>query len=76
MLKDNYKAINTIGIINFYYVKRHVLLGRLFVDERDNELYFITTKECYSISIMLNEAVFNKLSHFFFLNASILDEYQ
>ena len=58
MLKDKYRGINTlrktvrIGIIDFYYAKRHVLLGRLFVDKEIMNYTFITTKECYSISII------------------------
>ena len=49
MLKDNYKSIKytektvRIGIINFYYVKRHVLLGRLLWTKEIMNYVFMTT---------------------------------
>ena len=76
MLKDNYKGINTLRkllelVLLIFTTRKDMYFWAdyLWMKEIMNYI-FITTKECYSISIMLNEAVFNKLSHFLAISHS------
>ena len=72
MLKDNYKGINTLRkllelVLLIFTTRKDMYFWADYLWTKEIMNYiFITTKECYSISIMLNEAVFNKLSHFFY----------
>ena len=43
------------GIINFYYVKTDVLVGRLLWTKEIMNYIFMTNLECYNISIIFNE---------------------